>query len=351
MLPHTQPCTDTALPPPRCRRLALSDALRTVSFRLQRASDDLMHNCAALVAPGQTVMTLSYSSSLAKGIALAAKGSTPPANGTASSSSSSSGAAASDAAAGQDQSAASSSGASTAAAAGEPSSCGIKAFVCESRPLCEGVQLSAKLAQAGVQTTVITDAQGALFTQQCDMVLLGSDAITAGGVVNKVGSLPLALAARHYGKLVYAVADTYKLSPGPVSDLTLPAGCQAAKLQPEGSRRQALLPSEQLKLQQEQQDQEQLQLFEDKGRQEVEAAWAQLGYSMDSLSGVSVGNVYFEQVPWQLLDGVVTEQGVLGAGELDRLVAARRQEYLMAFRLHEYYEPEQLQQQEKGADE
>jgi translation initiation factor 2B subunit (eIF-2B alpha/beta/delta family) len=297
-----------------------------------------MHNCSALVAPGQTVMTLSYSSSLAKGIALAAKGSTRPGDGT-----SSSRAAGSDAAAGRDQSAASSSG----AAAEEPSARGIKAFVCESRPLCEGLQLSAKLAQAGVQTTVITDAQGALFTQQCDMVLLGSDAITAGGVVNKVGSLQLALAARHYGKLVYAVADTYKLSPGPVSDLTLPAGCQAAKLQPEGSRRQSLLPSEQLK---QQQEQELPQLLEDKGRQEVEAAWAQLGYRVDGLSDVSVGNVYFEQVPWQLLDGVVTEQGVLGAGELDRLVAARRQEYLLAFRLHEYYEPEQLQQ-EKAADE
>ncbi len=35
----------------------------------------------------------------------------------------------------------------------------LRAIVCESRPLCEGVSLAAQWAEAGVEVTLITDAQ------------------------------------------------------------------------------------------------------------------------------------------------------------------------------------------------
>lgn len=35
----------------------------------------------------------------------------------------------------------------------------LHAIVCESRPLCEGVSLAAQWAEAGVEVTLITDAQ------------------------------------------------------------------------------------------------------------------------------------------------------------------------------------------------
>ena len=35
----------------------------------------------------------------------------------------------------------------------------LRAIVCESRPLCEGVRLANALAEAGVECTLITDAQ------------------------------------------------------------------------------------------------------------------------------------------------------------------------------------------------
>jgi hypothetical protein len=62
----------------------------------------------------------------------------------------------------------------------------LKAIVCESRPLNEGVSLAAEWAAAGVDCTVITDAQAAAFVDQADLCLVGADAITEQSVVNKV---------------------------------------------------------------------------------------------------------------------------------------------------------------------
>lgn len=61
-----------------------------------------------------------------------------------------------------------------------------RAIVCESRPLCEGVSLANALAAAGVQVTVITDAQAGAFMEEADLVLVGADSLTADAVVNKV---------------------------------------------------------------------------------------------------------------------------------------------------------------------
>lgn len=51
-------------------------------------------------------------------------------------------------------------------------------FVCESRPLFEGVAMAKALRGASVQ--VITDAQAAVFMPQVDAVLLGADCVHGG---------------------------------------------------------------------------------------------------------------------------------------------------------------------------
>jgi translation initiation factor 2B subunit (eIF-2B alpha/beta/delta family) len=112
---------------------------------------------------------------------------------------------------------------------------------------------------------------------------------------------------------VYAISDTSKLSPGPVSSLCLPSIC------PPGQFRHS----------------DHSGLLEEKGRSEVEAAWAGLGCGQEALERVEVGNVYFELVPWELLDGVVTEKGLLAAEELEGLVAQRKREYVFAFQLEQ----------------
>lgn len=99
---------------------------------------------------------------------------------------------------------------------------GISVIVCESRPLCEGVVMAQRLAAAGLQVTLITDAQAGAFVEEADLVLLGADAVTPAGVVNKVGSKLLALAAKAAGVPVVAVTDSLKVTPGPVAQVALP---------------------------------------------------------------------------------------------------------------------------------
>jgi hypothetical protein len=110
---------------------------------------------------------------------------------------------------------------------------GVSVIVCESRPLCEGVTMAQRLAAAGLHVTLITDAQAGVFVEQADVVLLGADAVTPGGVVNKVGSRLLALAAKASGVPVVSVTDSLKVSPGPVAQFALPNTALQVRQQPD----------------------------------------------------------------------------------------------------------------------
>ncbi|PRW20650.1 initiation factor 2B related [Chlorella sorokiniana] len=173
----------------------------------------------------------------------------------------------------------------------------LRAIVCESRPLCEGVTLAAQWAEAGVDVVLITDAQAALFVGQADLVLVGADAITEAAAVNKAGSHLLALAAHAAGMPVYVAADTSKLSPGPLASIAFPG--------------------------QQQEEQE-----EEPAAEEVTAAWGR-----PLPAGVRVRNLYFEPVPLSLLTGLVTEQGRLEPAAIAAAVQERQQQYRTSFQL------------------
>jgi translation initiation factor 2B subunit (eIF-2B alpha/beta/delta family) len=86
-----------------------------------------------------------------------------------------------------------------------------RVYVCEARPLCEGRQTAARLTAAGVPVTLVTDAQAALVMPHVNRVMLGADAICAdGSIVNKVGSTLIALAAKRHGRPVTVVAQRIK---------------------------------------------------------------------------------------------------------------------------------------------
>ncbi|KAL4433767.1 hypothetical protein ABPG75_000208 [Micractinium tetrahymenae] len=183
----------------------------------------------------------------------------------------------------------------------------LQAVVCEARPLCEGVQLAEAWAQAGVEVTLITDAQASLaglFVREADLVLVGADAITASAAVNKAGTYLLALAAKAAGVPMWAVADSGKLSPGPLAALALPAAAQQVA------------------------QQAQQQGHEEMAAEEVTAAWGR-----PAPQGVRVRNIYFEDTPLDLLAGVVTEEGRLDGTGIEAALAARRQQYRTAFQL------------------
>ncbi|GAA3007248.1 s-methyl-5-thioribose-1-phosphate isomerase [Actinokineospora diospyrosa] len=76
-------------------------------------------------------------------------------------------------------------------------------FCTETRPYLQGARLTAEtLAEMGVDTTLITDGMGASVLQGglVDVLLTAADRVTLDGhVVNKVGTLGLAVAAHAFG--------------------------------------------------------------------------------------------------------------------------------------------------------
>jgi S-methyl-5-thioribose-1-phosphate isomerase len=78
-----------------------------------------------------------------------------------------------------------------------------RVFASETRPLLQGSRLTAwELAQLGADYRLVTDGAGAgvIAGGLVDAVVVGADRIAANGdVVNKVGTFPLALAARRAG--------------------------------------------------------------------------------------------------------------------------------------------------------
>ena len=90
----------------------------------------------------------------------------------------------------------------------------VRRVVCsESLPGGEGARLARRLSRDGFDTTVVADAEMARASGEADLVLTGADAVTEHGVVNKVGTHLLALAAREAGVPLYAVAGSSKLLP------------------------------------------------------------------------------------------------------------------------------------------
>ncbi len=80
----------------------------------------------------------------------------------------------------------------------------------ESRPRREGVTQARRLAAAGFPTTLVVDAALPALVAPGDVALLGCDALTPDGLVNKIGSYPLALACRERGVPVIGLCPSDK---------------------------------------------------------------------------------------------------------------------------------------------
>ncbi len=85
-----------------------------------------------------------------------------------------------------------------------------------SRPGGEGAAQAAALRRAGVNARVIEDREGAEAVAEADLVLLGADAIYRDGtLIHKVGTRPLAEAARRLHVPVAVVAGASKFVDAP----------------------------------------------------------------------------------------------------------------------------------------
>jgi translation initiation factor 2B subunit (eIF-2B alpha/beta/delta family) len=83
----------------------------------------------------------------------------------------------------------------------------------ESQPLREGVVLARELRKHDLPVTVVDDA--AVFSRllHASCVMVGADAVTLKGVVNKMGTFAIALVARCFGVPLYVLCDSSKFLP------------------------------------------------------------------------------------------------------------------------------------------
>ena len=82
----------------------------------------------------------------------------------------------------------------------------------ETRPLYQGHITARQLSKAGISITMSIDSAILEDIKKSDFVLLGADAITRKGVLNKIGSASIARISKDYKKPLYIITDSWKFS-------------------------------------------------------------------------------------------------------------------------------------------
>lgn len=208
--------------PPEAAGTAVRQALREFATRLDRIAREVPERAEGLVPAGGRVLTLSASSTVRRALCLAAARRT------------------------------------------------FDVVCLEGRPGMEGRDMALNLARKGITVSITVDAACGAVVRDCDVVLVGADAIGDLGVVNKIGTRAAALLARRAGVPFYALADTTKL---------LPAGWP----------------------------------------QELDDARPAAEVWSDAPPEIAVWNRYFEATPLSYFDGVVTEDGLRTEADIETL--------------------------------
>jgi translation initiation factor eIF-2B subunit delta len=87
----------------------------------------------------------------------------------------------------------------------------LKIIIPESRPSNEGKLMTRELLEAGLKVELITDAMTGKYISVVDAVIIGADAVLKNGnVINKSGSLSLAVLCKYFKKPFYVLATKSK---------------------------------------------------------------------------------------------------------------------------------------------
>ena len=156
----------------------------------------------------------------------------------------------------------------------------------ETRPLWQGIRLTAwEMVQEGIPVKVAVDGSSGLLMQKglIDLCVVGADRIAANGdAANKIGTLNAALAAKYYGVPFYVAA--------PLSTVDL------------NTKRGDLIP------------------IEERDPKEVLAPW---GLKNLAPLGAGAYNFAFDVTPAELIQGIITEVGVLKPPYTESLAKAK----------------------------
>jgi methylthioribose-1-phosphate isomerase len=162
---------------------------------------------------------------------------------------------------------------------------GVHVYADETRPRNQGASLTAwELGRHGVPHTVIPDNTGGHLMQHgmVDMVIVGTDRVTAqGDVCNKIGTYLKALAA-HDNKVPFYVA-----LPSPTIDFSISDGRTEIPIEQRGAEEVATMIGK-----------------TKDGRIEIVQVVP---------DGSSVANYAFDVTPARLITGLITERGVIAA--------------------------------------
>jgi len=146
-----------------------------------------------------------------------------------------------------------------------------RVLISEGRPALEGQIAAGEFLEANITVTFVADAALPGLLGQCDMVIVGGDALCPSGLVNKAGTFPLALMAERIGKPFVACIGSEKIIPFNIPEHYL--------------------------------------------REDSEALWDAKKISMNVLNRI------FEYTPIELIDHVVTEDGITSDAEIPYIFA------------------------------
>ena len=146
-------------------------------------------------------------------------------------------------------------------------------FSDETRPLLQGARLTSwELRKAGIDVTLICDnmAASVMAEGRIDLVIVGTDRVAANGdVANKIGTLGVAAAAKHFGIPFYVACPSSTL------DFDTPDGKHI--------------------------------VIEEREAEEVTS----FGARRTAPEGIKVCNPAFDVTPNSLVTGIITEKGIV----------------------------------------
>jgi len=159
-----------------------------------------------------------------------------------------------------------------------------RVYADETRPLLQGARLTSwELQRSGVDVTLITDNMAAHIMSQglIDLVIVGTDRVAANGdVANKIGTMGVAILAKHFGIPFYVAC------PSSTIDFNCPSGKD--------------IP------------------IEERDPAEVTS----FGGTRVAPEGVKVRSPAFDVTPNELVAGLITEKGIIRAPYVENLRAA-----------------------------